>query len=100
MIKIKGTKKYYKNLYETELNNRKLFEKRYKELKEENIELQKLTRIADFRKKIQELNEENEILKDKIRILKEDRANLYIQREDLLNEKEMIKITEVKEDER
>lgn len=77
-------RKDYKTLYETELNNRKVIEQRYKELKKENIELQKETGIADLRVKY------NKAL-DEIAFLKEDRAKLYLQREDAINELNMLK---------
>ena len=74
----------YKNLYETELNNRKMYEKRYKEVIEENINLQKETGIADLRKQLNEaLNE--------VAFLKEDRTKLYLQLEDARNELSMLK---------
>jgi len=77
-------RKDYKALYETELNNRKVIEQRYKELKKENIELQKETGLADLRVKY------NKAL-DEIAFLKEDRAKLYLQREDAINELNMLK---------
>lgn len=77
-------RKDYKTLYETELNNRKVIEQRYKELKKENIELQKETGLADLRVKY------NKAL-DEIAFLKEDRAKLYLQREDAINELNMLK---------
>ena len=80
----KESKKDYKTLYETELNNRKIFENRYKELKQENIELQKGTGLAELRVKF------NKAL-DEIEMLREDRAKLYVQREDLQNELDMLK---------
>lgn len=80
----KITKNKYKTLYETELNNRKMYEKRYRELKKQYEDLQKEKGIGDLRKKIMELTDENAFLK-------EDRAKLYIQLEDLRNEKEMKK---------
>lgn len=75
-------RKDYKALYETELNNRKIFEQRYKELKKENIELQKETGLADLRVRY------NQAL-DKISFLREDRTKLYLQLEDLRNEVEL-----------
>lgn len=54
------SKKNYKSLYETELENRKKFEKRYKELEQENIELQKSSGIADLRVEIKRLGIELE----------------------------------------
>ena len=82
----KESKKDYKTLYETELNNRKIFENRYKELKQENIELQKGTGLAELRVKYNKALEE-------IHFLKEDRAKLYIQLEDTRNEKQLEKLT-------
>lgn len=76
--------KNYKTLYETELNNRKIIEQRYKELKKENIELQKETGLANLRVKY------NKAL-DEIAFLKEDRTKLYLQREDAINELNMLK---------
>lgn len=80
----KENKKDYKTLYETELNNRKLFELRYKELRDENIELQKETGLAELRVKF------NKAL-DEIEMLRKDRATLYVQREDLQNELDLLK---------
>ena len=80
----KENKKDYKTLYETELNNRKLIELRYKELKKENIELQKETGLAELRVKFSKAI-------DEIEMLRKDRATLYIQREDLQNELDLLK---------
>ena len=80
----KFKKPNYKELYETELNNRKMYEKRYNEIKKENVELQKSSGVADLRKKL------NEAMK-KIAFLKEDRAKLYVQLEDTRNELNMLK---------
>lgn len=48
--------KNYKNLYKTELNNRKLYEERYKEKYEENIvlqmELKKLKKVEEQKAKL------------------------------------------------
>lgn len=82
--KFRKEKKDYKTLYETELNNRKIIELRYKELKNENIELQKGTGLAELRVKF------NKAL-DEIEMLRKDRATLYVQREDLQNELELLK---------
>lgn len=82
--KFRKEKKDYKTLYESELNNRKIIELRYKELKNENIELQKGTGLAELRVKY------NKAL-DEIHFLKEDRANLYIQLEDTRNENKILK---------
>lgn len=86
--KFRKEKKDYKTLYETELNNRKLIELRYKEVIKENIELQKETGLANLRVKY------NKAL-DEIHFLKEDRAKLYVQLEDLRNENNL-KVEEVK----
>ena len=80
----KESKKDYKTLYETELNNRKLIELRYKELKKENIELQKKTGLAELRVKFSKAI-------DEIEMLRKDRAKLYVQREDLQNELDLLK---------
>lgn len=82
--KFRKEKKDYKTLYETELNNRKLFELRYKELRDENIELQKETGLAELRVKF------NKAI-DEIEMLRKDRAKLYVQREDLQNELDLLK---------
>lgn len=82
--KFRKEKKDYKTLYETELNNRKIIELRYKELKNENIELQKGTGLAELRVKF------NKAL-DEIEMLRKDRAKLYVQREDLQNELDLLK---------
>ena len=42
--------KNYKKLYLTELNNRKLYEERYKEIYEENIELQNIRKAYEKKK--------------------------------------------------
>ena len=60
--------KNWKKLYQTEYNNRKLYEKRYREVKLENEELQKKTGVAKLRKEI--------------RMLKELNAKLYLELED------------------
>lgn len=80
----KFNKPNYKQLYETEVNNRKLYEQRYKEIKKENVELQKSSGIADIRVKLKQAV-------DEIAFLKEDRAKLYIQLEDTRNELNMLK---------
>ena len=77
-------KKDYKVLYETEVNNRKLIELRYKELRDENIELQKETGLAELRVKY------NKALAE-ISFLREDRSRLYLQLEDARNELSFLK---------
>lgn len=81
LSKFRKEKKDYKTLYEAELNNRKLYEKRYKQLKDENIKLQKETGLADMKKKMMQLAND-------VYFLKKDRAKLYVQLEDLRNEKQ------------
>lgn len=78
----KESKLTYKQLYQQELNNRKMYEKRYKEVIEENYKLQKETGLAELRVKYSKAL-------DEIAFLKEDRAKLYVQLEDLRNEKEL-----------
>ena len=56
--------KNYKKLYNTELNNRQKFEKRYREIKKENEKLQKSTGFADLNKKIMEMGEAYQELKE------------------------------------
>ena len=80
----KQSKLTYKKLYEIEKNNRQMYERRYKEVIQENINLQKETGLADLRKQL------NQAL-DEIAFLKEDRAKLYIQLEDARNELDMLK---------
>ena len=74
-------KNKYKTLYETELHNRKMYEKRYKEVYEENIELQKSTGLADLRKEIAKLKLE---LEDTKGFLEQERQA----KEELLKERE------------
>ena len=82
--KFRKDKKDYKTLYETELNNRKMYEKRYREIEKTYREYQKESGIADMRKKMMELA-------DELSFVKEDRAKLYVQLEDIRNELEMEK---------
>lgn len=85
----KESKLTYKQLYEQEVNNRKLYEKRYKEVYDENIKLQKETGLAEIRKENNELKDKIFDLNIQLSEIKEDRAKLYIQLEDLKNEKEL-----------
>ena len=85
----KESKLTYKKLYEQEVNNRKLYEKRYKEIYDENIKLQQGTGIAEIRKENNELKDKIFDLNVQLCEIKEDRAKLYIQLEDLRNEKEL-----------
>ena len=88
--------KDYKVLYETELQNRKAYETRYKQIKEENIELQKGSGLAELRKTNIKLMEENHILTNDNKELNELVAKLRIELEDccgfLEQEKEVTKI--------
>lgn len=87
----KQDKKNYKTLYETELNNRKLFEQRYKEIHDQYVELQKGSGIAELRKENAKLVVENDFLKanakamykEENKKLKEEIAKLKIELEDL-----------------
>ena len=54
--KRKDTKLTYKQLYEIELNNRKMYEKRYKEICQENIEIQKGSELPKLRLQIRQLS--------------------------------------------
>jgi hypothetical protein len=87
--------KNYKQLYETELQNRKAYETRYKQIKEENIELQKGSGLAELRKTNIKLMEENHILTNDNKELNEIVAKLRIELEDtkgfLEQEKEVTK---------
>lgn len=51
-------KKDYKKLYEIELQNRKAYEARYKEMHEQYVELQKGSGIAELRKENMQLKHE------------------------------------------
>ena len=54
--KRKESKLTYKQLYEIELNNRKMFEKRYKEICEENIKIQEGSELPKLRLQIRQLS--------------------------------------------
>ena len=68
----------YKELYEIELHNRKMYEEKYKETRKENVKLQKETGLADLRKKMMELADQVEVLTP----LKEENARLKLELED------------------
>ena len=68
--------KNWKKLYQTEYNKWKLYEKRYREVKLENEELQKKTGLAELRKENMELRQE-------ILDLKIQKTDLLIQLDDL-----------------
>ena len=69
--------KNWKKLYQTEYNNRKLYEKRYREVKLENEELQKKTGVAKLRKQVAEL-------RNQVMDLKVQKAQLRIELEDTI----------------
>ena len=71
-----------KALYETELNNRKMYEKRYKEIKKENEELQVKKGYAELNQKVQKLMNDNFDLGCENRNLKEELAKVKIELED------------------
>lgn len=54
--KRKESKLTYKQLYEIELHNRKMFEKRYKEICEENIKIQEGSELPKLRLQIRQLS--------------------------------------------
>lgn len=62
--KKKESKLTYKQLYEIELNNRKLYEEQYKKICQENIEIQKGSELPKLRLQIRQLNSD---LDDQIR---------------------------------
>lgn len=82
----KENKKDYKTLYETELNNRKLYEKRYKEVIQENIELQKSAGIAELRKENAKLKLELEDMKGFYEQEKQAKEFLLKEREEKTND--------------
>jgi len=55
--------KNYKKLYKIEVENRKKYEQRYREVKKMNEDLQVSTGFAEMNKKINELKQENYELK-------------------------------------
>ena len=68
--------KNYKKLYETELNNRKMYEKRYREKEKQYIDLQKNKGIGELKKQLMKS-------KDIIYDLKAQVAQLKFDVEDL-----------------
>lgn len=78
----------YKELYEIELNNRKKYEKRYREKCKDYIELQKEKGLPELKKALMKITDERDFLK-------EDRARLFVKLEDLEND---IKLGKIKED--
>lgn len=80
--KRKQSKLTYKQLYEIELNNRKLYEKRYKEIYEENLKLQESTGIAELRKENTKLKLELEDTQGFLAQEKQAKEVLLKERED------------------
>ena len=91
----KISSKKYKELYETELRNRKAYEERYKQIHEQYVELQKESGLAELRKTNINLITENHILEKDNKELNELVAKLRIELEDtkgfLEQEKEVTK---------
>ncbi len=85
----KEKKPNYKELYEIELENRKKYEKRYREKCNEYIELQKEKGIGELRKRLMETTDKLDNAKEQIAFLKQDRSKLYVKLEDLRNELEI-----------
>ena len=72
----------FKSLYETELNNRKMYEERYRQIEKQYRDLQEEKGIGELRKKVMQLADENEQLKAEIAKLKletEDAKGFYEQ---------------------
>lgn len=72
-------KKNYKELYEIELNNRQKYEKRYREKCRDYIALQKEKGLPELKQALMQITDERDFLK-------EDRARLYVELEDLRNQ--------------
>ena len=66
----------YKELYETERNNRKMYEQRYREIEQKYRDLQKSKGIGDMRKELMKLKDANYDLKAQIAQLKFDLEDL------------------------
>lgn len=66
----------YKDLYETEKNNRKMYEKRYREIEQKYRDLQKNKGIGDMRKELMKLKDANYELKAQVAQLKFDMEDL------------------------
>ena len=72
-------KKNYKELYEIELNNRQKYEKRYREKCRDYIALKKEKGLPELKQALMQITDERDFLK-------EDRARLYVELEDLRNQ--------------
>ena len=66
----------YKNLYETELNNRKMYEKRYREIEKQYQDLQRNKGIGIMKKELMKLKDANYELKATVAQLKFDLEDL------------------------
>ena len=82
--KLGKEKKNYKELYEIEVENRKKYEKRYREKCRDYIALQEEKGLPELKKTLMELSDERDFLK-------EDRSKLYVQLEDARNEIKTLK---------
>lgn len=89
--KFKKDKKNYKELYEIELNNRKKYEKRYREKCRDYIELQKEKGLPELKMELMKISDERDFLK-------EDRARLFVELEDLKNDIKLGKYKKESED--
>lgn len=72
----------WKSLYETEVENRKKYEKRYREIKKENEALQVKQGYAELRQKLDKLTNDNFDLTGANMKLKEELARVKIELED------------------
>lgn len=68
--------KNYKALYESELNNRKMYEKRYREVEKKYRDLQQNKGVGDLRKQLMYLKDTNYELKAQVAQLKFDVEDL------------------------
>lgn len=75
-------KNKYKELYFIEVENRKKYEKRYREIKKENEDLQVEKGYAELNQKVEKLMNENYELGCEVRALKEELAKTKIELED------------------
>ena len=66
----------YKDLYETELNNRKMYEKRYREIEKQYQDLQRNKGIGNLKKELMRLKDDNYDLKAQVAQLKFDLEDL------------------------
>lgn len=72
----------YKNLYETELNNRKMYEKRYREIEKKYRDLQESKGLGKLKTELMRLKDANYELKAAVAQLKfdlEDMRGFYQQ---------------------